>query len=163
MQVCKWLSINLESYRYTSLWHVLLLLLCLTDFAIVKAKYAEILSCFPENFEATINCLQNYLSDSDICNILSLTSDQNQKLLNLLILRLKNKEDLLDFCDNLEKIDGASPSLKDIAEQLRKRKYVHMHITTLLLTAIIMYVYSYTLGRLILMHGITVNTFKTGS
>ena len=67
-----------------------------------------------------MNCLQNYLSDSDICEILSLASGQNQKILNFLILRLKNKEDLLDFCVSLEKIDGASPSLKIIAEQLRK-------------------------------------------
>ena len=107
----------------------MLLNLCFTDFAIVKAKYAEILSCFPENFEATINCLQNYLSDSDICEVLALASGQNQKLLNLLILRLKNKEDLLDFCDNLEKIDGASPLLKTIAEQLRKSMYVYYNIT----------------------------------
>ena len=98
----------------------------LTDFAIVKAKYVEILSYFPENHEATINSLQNRLSDSDICEILSLTSGQNQKLLNFLILRLKSKEDLLDFCDDLEKIDGASPSLKTIAEMLRKGAYVHV-------------------------------------
>lgn len=97
------------------------------DFATVKAKYVEILSCFPKNYEATINCLQNCLSDANICEILSMTSDQNQKLLDFLILRLKNKEDLLDFCDNLEKIDDGSPSLKTIAEELRKGTYAHAY------------------------------------
>ena len=95
-------------------------LFCLSDFAIVKDKYVEILSSFPENFEGTISCLQSHLSDDDICEILSLTTGQNQKLLNFLILRLESKEGLLDFCDSLEKISGASPSLKNIAEQLRK-------------------------------------------
>lgn len=106
--------ITLVTYR------ILLLLLCLIDFAIVKAKYIDILSCFPENYEATIGCLQSHLSDSDICEVLSMTSGQNQKLLDFLILKLKSKEDLLDFCDNLEKIDGALPSLKTLVAQLRK-------------------------------------------
>ena len=92
-----------------------------------------------------MNCLQNHLSDSDICKILSMASGQNQKILNFLILRLKNKEDLLDFCDSLEKIDGASPSLKIIAEQLRKgtsitATYVFIVISYL----IIMHIYAYT-------------------
>lgn len=91
-----------------------------TDFSTVKAKYTEILSCLPENYEAMIGSLQNYLSDSQICDILSLTSGHTQKILNCLILRLKTKEDLLDFCDQLEKIQGVSTSLKVIAEQLRK-------------------------------------------
>ena len=98
--------------------------MCLVDFAIVKVKYADILSCFPENYEGTISCLQNYLSDADICELLSLTSGHNQRLLNLLILRLKSKEDLLDFSDGLEKINGASSLLKTIAEQLRKGTHI---------------------------------------
>ena len=105
---------------YIATYRILLLLLCLIDFAIVKDKYTDILSCFPENYEATIGCLQSHLSDSDICEVLSMTSGQNQKLLDFLILKLKSKEDLLDCCDNLEKIDGALPSLKTIVEELRK-------------------------------------------
>ena len=90
------------------------------DFAIVKAKYIEILSYLPENYEAMIGSLQEYLSDSQICDILSVTSGHSQKILNCLILRLKSKEDLLDFCDHLEKVQGAHASLKVIVEQLRK-------------------------------------------
>ena len=121
-------------------------LLCLSDFAIVKDKYVEILSCFPENFEGTISCLQNHLSDDDICKILSLTTGQNQKLLNFLILRLiKSKEGLLDFCDSLEKISAASPSLKNIAEQLRKGNYVDafMYIAIYVCTHTYIHIHSY--------------------
>ena len=49
-----------------------------------------------------------------------MTAGQAQKILNYLILRLKSKEDLLDFCDNLEKVQEAPGSLKALVEQLRK-------------------------------------------
>jgi len=92
----------------------------LLDFAIVKVKYHEIIACFPENYEAMIASLLDRLSDSQICDILSLTAGQAQKILNCLILRLKSKEDLLDFCDSLEKVSEAPSSLKDLVVQLRK-------------------------------------------
>ena len=92
------------------------------DFAMLKARYAEILACFPESFEATVNVLQEVLDPSQIWEIVSATSGHNQKLLNTLILKMNNKEDLLDFCDNLEKIPGAPPLLMLLIEQLRKGK-----------------------------------------
>ena len=90
------------------------------DFAIVKVKYTEIVASLPENHEAMIANLQDCLSDSQICEILSLTTGHTQKILNCLILKLKSKEDLLDFCDNLGKIQEAPVSLKVVVEQLRK-------------------------------------------
>jgi len=83
-------------------------------------KYAEILECFPEDYEATLDVVQNSFSDSQICDILSLTTGHNQKILNSLIMQLKGKEDLLDFCDYLEKIPKVSVSLQTIVEHLRK-------------------------------------------
>ena len=88
--------------------------------ALLKDKYSEILQCFPENYGATLESVQNSFSDTQICDILSLTRGHNEKILNCLIEQLKNKEDLLDFCANLEKIPDASASLKTIVEQLRK-------------------------------------------
>ena len=64
--------------------------------------------------------LQDCLSDSQICDILSLTAGHAQRILNCLISQLKSKEDLLDFCDNLEKVQEDADSLKVIVEQLRK-------------------------------------------
>ena len=86
------------------------------------------LECFPDNFEATLGALQNSLNDSQICDILSLTTGHNQNILNCLIMKLKSKEDLLDFCDNLEKIPEASSSLQNIVEQLRKGMSVCTYI-----------------------------------
>ena len=90
------------------------------DFSIVKARYVEMIACLPENYEATIGTLQNQLSNSDICEILTLTSGHNQKILNCLILKLRSKEDLFDFCESLEKINGAHALLQQITEQIRK-------------------------------------------
>ena len=86
----------------------------------MKARYAEILACFPESYEATVNVLQEVLDPSQIWEIVSATSGQNQKILNSLIMKMSSKEDLLDFCDNLEKIPGTPPLLTLLIEQLRK-------------------------------------------
>jgi len=88
--------------------------------ALLKGKYAEILKCFPDNYEATLGGIQNSFSDSQICDILSMTTGHNQKILDCLIMQLKGKEDLLDFCDNLEKIPEAPTSLQSIVEHLKK-------------------------------------------
>ena len=90
------------------------------DFAVLKTKYNEILSHLPEKYEALVASLQDHLSDSQICDILSMTTGHSQKILNCLILQLKRKEDLLDFCDKLEKIQEAPDSLKVVVEKLRK-------------------------------------------
>ena len=90
------------------------------DFAIVKSKYAEMIACLPEDYETTIVSLQSYLTDSEICEILSMTSNHNQKTLNYLILKLKSKEDLLDFCDCLENVKEAHPVLQLIIQQIKK-------------------------------------------
>ena len=92
------------------------------DFTLLKVKYTEILSSLPREYEAILGSVQNSLSDSQICDILSLTTGHNQKILNCLIMQLKKKEDLLDFCANLEKIPGAPPSLITTVKELRKGK-----------------------------------------
>ena len=97
------------------------------DFAPLKLKYTEILTSLPEDFEATLGALQSSLSDSQICDILSLTTGHNQKILNCLITQLKKKEDLLDFCASLEKIPEAPPSLIAAVKELRKGMYVIMY------------------------------------
>ena len=103
---------------------------------LLRAKYTEILVCFPENYGATIQCLQNYLGDSDIAEIVSLSSGHNQKILDCLVQKVKREEDLLDFCEILEKISGAPPLLKQIVEQIRKGTYICAYVPT--------YVYIYT-------------------
>ena len=115
------------------------------DFAIVKAKYVEMIVCLPVDYEATIAGLQRNLSDSEICEILSMTSGHNQKTLNCLILKLKSKEDLLDFCDCLENVNGAHPVLKLITGQIRKGNYwIHTYTVQYMCTYIAMRASMYT-------------------
>ena len=102
-----------------------------TEFSIIKTTYAEMVACLPGNYEATIGSLQNQFSDSDICDILSLDSSHNQKILNCLIVKLKTKEDLLDFSNSLEKIDGAHSSLKRIIGQIRRGSHCNTYVCSL--------------------------------
>ena len=96
-----------------------------TGLELLRAKYTRILACFPENYGTTIQCLQNYLGDSEVAEIVSLSSGHNQKILDCLIRKVKRDEDLLDFCEVLDKISGAPPLLKLIVEQIRKGAYMH--------------------------------------
>lgn len=97
---------------------------------LLQARYAEILACFPENYGSTIECLQSYIDDSDIAQIVSLPSGHNQKILDCLIQKVKREEDLLDFCEVLDKISEAPPLLKLIVEQIRKGTYIHAYMDT---------------------------------
>jgi len=75
----------------------------------------------PDDYERSIGKLQNYMSDEQICTILC-SSDHttaNKLILDLLIAKMSCKIDLLDLCDQLEKITTASNELKVIIQELR--------------------------------------------
>jgi len=75
----------------------------------------------PDDYEQSVGKLQNHISDDQICDILTCTSNWqagNNKILNCLIEKLTCKEDLLDFCDQLEKIT-TSNDLIVIIEELK--------------------------------------------
>ena len=60
----------------------------------------------PDNFEQSVGKLQNYISDDQICMILSSSNSTtaNKIILDCLIERMNCKEELLDLCDQLETI-----------------------------------------------------------
>ena len=74
----------------------------------------------------TVSKLERHLTDTDIANILSSsnTTVANKKILDSLIIRMKCKEDLLDLCDQLEKITG-SPRMNNIVNDLRNGMCIH--------------------------------------
>ena len=80
----------------------------------------SLLDNLPENYESSLACLQQILSDEQICDILSVQKARgcNQKILNCLIERVHCEEDVLDLCSHLEKIMG-SQTLVSIVEELR--------------------------------------------
>jgi len=99
-------------------WYALILFL---EFNQLKQYYHTILQLMPDDYEQSVGKLQNHISDDQLCDILTCTSNcraANTKLLNCLIEKLTCKEDLLDFCDQLERI-AASNDLIVIIEELK--------------------------------------------
>ena len=60
----------------------------------------------PDNYEQSVGMLQNYISDDQICMILSSSNSTtaNKIILDCLIERLSCREELLNLCDQLETI-----------------------------------------------------------
>ena len=99
---------------------ILLLFVFTTDFTEIKTHYHNILHLMPVEYELTVGKLQNYLTFDQICVILS-SSDStiaNKMILDYLIERLSCREELLDFCNQLESI-GTSHDMKMITHNLR--------------------------------------------
>ena len=91
-----------------------------TDFSKLKAHYHIILNLMPDEYELTVGKLQNYISDDQICVILSSSNstNANKLILDHLIERMSCKEDLLDLCDQLESITS-SHEIKMVINQLK--------------------------------------------
>ena len=74
----------------------------------------------PNDFELTIEKLQNYFSDDQICVILSSSNPTvaNKIILDCLVEVMSCKEELLALCDQLELI-AASLDLKIVLNKIR--------------------------------------------
>ena len=92
----------------------------LTDFTELKAHYHTILHLMPDDYELTIGKLVNYISDEQICSILSSSNSTiaNKIILDCLIERMRCSEELLDLCDQLENIT-TSHDLKIVINEIR--------------------------------------------
>ena len=96
-----------------------------TDFTELSTHYQTILHLMPDDYEATVGKLQNYINIDQICAILNSSNPTIAKklILDCLIQRISCKEELLDLCDQLESII-TSHELKDITDELRLRTLV---------------------------------------
>ena len=78
----------------------------------------------PDDYELTIGKLQSYITDDQICVILSSTSTiANKIILDGLIERMTFKEELLDLCVQLELIATSQDFITVIGE-VRAGTYV---------------------------------------
>ena len=91
-----------------------------TDFTELKTCYHAILYLMPDDYELTVGILQNYISDDQICSILSSSNSTaaNKIILDCLIERMSSREHLLDLCDQLENIT-TSHNMKIVINELR--------------------------------------------
>ena len=71
-----------------------------------------------DNYEQSVGKLENYISDDQICMILSSSdpSTANKIMLDCLIERMSCREELLDLCDQLETISTAHQLTMVISE-----------------------------------------------
>ena len=74
----------------------------------------------PDNYEQSVGKLQNYISDDQICMILSSSNSTtaNKIILDCLIERMSSREELFDLCDQLETIT-TSQQLNTIVDEIR--------------------------------------------
>ena len=74
----------------------------------------------PDDYELTVGKLLNYISDDQICVILSSCDSTiaNKIILDCLIERMSCREDLLDLCDQLENIT-TSHDMKVVINEIR--------------------------------------------
>ena len=102
------------------------LLLLILDFSQLKAQFHNILQLMSDDYEQSVGKLQSHISDDQICDILCSSNCRiaNNKILNCLIGKLSNKEDLLDLCDQLEKIT-TSHDLMVIIKDMKSGMCVH--------------------------------------
>jgi len=86
----------------------------------LRSKYTDILEALPGDYQQTLHKLQDTLTDDQICSVLhcSNSSAANRMIFDCLIDNLKCKEDMLDLCNQLDRLTN-SPSLLHIISELR--------------------------------------------
>ena len=74
----------------------------------------------PNDYELTVGKLLNYINDDQICAILSSGNSTiaNKLILDCLIERMTDREELLDLCDQLEKII-TQHDMKIVVDEIR--------------------------------------------
>jgi len=74
----------------------------------------------PDDYERSVGKLQNFISDDQICMILSSSNSTtaNKMILDCLIERMSCREELLELCDQMESI-SASDQLKTVTSEIR--------------------------------------------
>ena len=87
-----------------------------------ELKYKEMLECFPKDFHQSLQKLEDKLSDDQMCTILNCSTPHiaNKMILDYLLDSMKCREDLLDLCDQLDRLTDNSPSLQHLINEIRQ-------------------------------------------
>ena len=81
----------------------------------------------PKDYGLTLDGLQEDITADEMAPILGIDNPDlaNRKILNCLIQKLKNREQMLDFCHQLEKVI-TSQDLKAITDEIKSGNFVRM-------------------------------------
>ena len=124
-----YMQVSMVKHYYASIADILCTFIL--DFSQLKSHYHAIVQLMPDDYEQSIGILQNHISDDQICDILCSSNYRiaNNKILNCFVKKLSCEEDLLDLCDQLEKI-AAAHDLKEILKKIRSGilLYVCMYV-----------------------------------
>ena len=119
MMIIHCIILAVPCFRYKNI-----ILLCMdsycSGFKQLKSHYHTILHLMPDNYEMTVGKLQNYISDDQICAILSSSNSTaaNKMILDCLIEKISCKEGLLDLCHQLE-IISTSRDMNTMINKIR--------------------------------------------
>ncbi|XP_065903832.1 uncharacterized protein [Dysidea avara] len=96
-------------------------MLIANNFTELQSHYSVLVRSMPDDYMNTVNRLERHLTGDHIGSILECVSvfTANQRILDCLIEQLNDKEDVLDLCGWLSRIDDA-PLLTTAIEDLKK-------------------------------------------
>ena len=79
----------------------------------------------PKEYHQTLDRLKQDLTSDEMASILKIEDPDlaNRKILDCLIEKLKSRGQMLDFCDQLEKVI-TSQDLKTITDEIRTGAYI---------------------------------------
>jgi len=73
---------------------------------LLRSKYDAVLQSLPTDYGSTLQAVQDYLTDDQICVVLGSSnhSTANKAILDILTDKVQSTEDLLELCSQLEKL-----------------------------------------------------------
>ena len=73
---------------------------------LLRSKYDDIVQSLPSDYEKTLQVVQDNLTDDQICDVLTSPNYTiaNKTILNYLMEKVKCTADIVEFCNQLEKI-----------------------------------------------------------
>ena len=99
------------NHKHFRVYH-LFIYMCI-GMELFKSRYSDILQSLSNDYEQTLDIIQDELTDDQICSVLSCSepTTANKLILDSLIEKAKCRADLLQLCNQLQQIMPSSPGL----------------------------------------------------
>ena len=92
---------------------------------LLKSRFDDMIHSLPSDYEKTLQVVQDHLTDDQICEVLTSPNHTvaNTAIMNCLIEKVKCTGDIVELCNQLDKITLLLPKpgvLLSVAAELRK-------------------------------------------